>query len=156
MNGKSITVGIAIVMLALSGIVGVVAADTSYDVELNATDSGNASALDVFVGSNDENHDLIANGSYNTTLSNGTVITVEYVNSTGSVTDSTSYTVEGGTTTLTVGDATVDYTEKISSNGGGGGSGGAGIPDWLVQSVVGAIAVAAVFRWLDINKGGRR
>jgi len=164
---------VALLVAALTGVVGLVAAqetttttestDTtdSYTVNATANETGNASALNVLVNGTDQNYDLIANGSFDTTLANGTTVTFEYVDSSGNVTATADYTVGSGLTTLDINDASIDIDEQLADTGGSGSTGDSSgfsldgiLSHWLTQTIIGALVVYYVFRALQI-KGDR-
>lgn len=120
MSKVNVLVASLVVLLTAVAGASVVAADTNYDVTLNATDAGNASSLDVYVNNTTQGHDLISNGSFESRYSNGTNITVDYVDSSNNTTASHTFTVGENNSTVNISDATVEYTETVSDDGGGG------------------------------------
>jgi len=132
----------------------------SFNIDASVNETGNASALNVLVDGTSQDHDLLANGTFSTTLAEGSVVTVEYEGADGNVTATADYEVgTGGVTALALSDASVDVTEAQADTGGSGTTDSGITLDrilghWLTQSIVAAFVVYYVFRALEL-KGDR-
>jgi len=104
----------------------VVSVHSAKDYEVTAAldnpDSTNASKIDVVVNGTAQT-DLVA-ADYNEVLTEGTVVTFEYVDSAGNVTATKTYTAGENGSTITLNDATVTVTETEYTSSGGSSTSG--------------------------------
>lgn len=176
-NNQSVVAGligvlavVAVILGAVGGIAAPVAAATNtttttttnttttpstYQVNVSATSAGNATALQVYVNGTSQSWDLIANGTFSTTLASGTPVSVKYVNATGNVTATSTVTVGNLTSnpeTIAVSDASINVSETAPASGGGAPAGAPAMPTWLTHSIIAALVVTALF-WM-ISRAG--
>ena len=151
-----------VVLAALMGGAGVVAAQEttddgsdSYVTNSTLTEQGNASAINVLVEAQGQDHDLVANGLFSTTLANGTNVTYEYVDSEGNVTATADYTVGSGLTELSINDATVSISEELADTGGSGVTSPDLNADTIANSVVAGLILLAIALVFGV-RGGRQ